>query len=415
MKNLLARVGVPAKILSVIAAISLVTLVVTWLGASSLTRTNQEYSTLTLAKLPSTTHLARLNRILVAMAYDGYRVMAYDGASSMARKSDEDEMASYDQAKKLIAQVVREAPETAPMMRDVSEQLETIHARTREAIEQGRRNNDGPALQALQIADPAIDELGKKLAAFNNQSVDDAARVSHELQTKGKSTVMLLVAISIVAILLGIGLGYYVARVGITEPLAALQRAMKALAGGDLRATVPGSDRGDELGEMARTVTVFRNNAVAQESERAAKAEADAAQAEILGTLDTKLDALSRGDLTTTIDQPVAPAFESVKGNFNRAVTNLRTLIAQVLESTTSIRTGSTEIAAASEDLAKRTEANAASLEETAAAVTQMDQRLKATARAAETTVQRTNGAIQSVEDGRTITDTAGGGGGGGG
>lgn len=88
---------------------------------------------------------------------------------------------------------------------------------------------------------------------------------------------------------------------------------------------------------------------------------------------------LSRGDLTATIDVHVAPRFDSVKGNFNRAVTNLRALIAQVLESATTIRTGSSEIAVASEDLAKRTEANAASLEETAAAATQMDQRLRAT------------------------------------
>jgi methyl-accepting chemotaxis protein len=78
-----------------------------------------------------------------------------------------------------------------------------------------------------------------------------------------------------------------------------------------------------------------------------------------------------------------------------------------VMESTATIRTGSGEIAQASEDLARRTEANAASLEETSAAVTQMDSRLKATAEAANRTVERADGAIATVSGGRNIADEA--------
>ncbi|WP_294331743.1 methyl-accepting chemotaxis protein [uncultured Sphingomonas sp.] len=407
MKTLLARVRVPVKILSVIGLISLVPAIVTWLGASSLTHNNQAYSALTLSKLPSATHLARVNRLLVTMAYDGYRVMAYDGGSDIARASAAQEQASYEQAKALIGDIEHEDSSTAPFMREVRAKLEEIHTQAREGIAHGLRNDDAASLKALQVADPAIDALGKQLADFNNGRLKDATLVSQNLQAQSGGTVATLVAMSIVAILIGIGLGYYVARVGITEPLNALQRAMKALAGGDLRTAVPGSERGDELGEMARTVAVFRDNGIAQEIERKAKADADAEQAALVTALGKQLDALSHGDLTATIDTPVAATFEPVKGNFNRATVSLRTLIAQVLESATTIRTGSTEIAAASEDLAKRTEANAASLEETAAAVTQMDQRLKATARAADTTVQRTNGAIETVNDGRMITDTA--------
>ena len=387
MKTMLARVRVPAKILSVIGVISLVTAIVTWLGASSLTHTNQAYSELTLSKLPSATRLARLNRLVVTIAYDGYRVMAYDGTTAMARTSDAEEATSYEQAKALIAEIERDDPSTSAMMRDVRDKLETVHAQTREAINHGRRNDDATALRSLQLADPTIEALATQLVSFNNSRLQEATQVSHGLQAQGGRMVATLVTISVVAILLGMALGYFVSRVGITDPMQALQRAMKALAGGDLQTQVPGSDRGDELGEMARTVTVFRDNAIGLDTERKTKAEADAEQAHVLGALETQLDALSRGDLTASIDAPVAARFDSVKGNFNRAVTNLRTLIAQVLESATTIRTGSTEIAAASEDLARRTEANAASLEETAAAVTQMDQRLKATARAAETTV----------------------------
>ncbi|OAN57599.1 methyl-accepting chemotaxis protein [Sphingomonas sp. TDK1] len=407
MKQLLARVRVPVKILAVVAMINVVSLVLTGIAASSLNHANRDYSELTLGTLPGAVHTARLNRLIAAMPYAGYRAVANDGSSAMAREAETEEKHNYEQTKTLLTDIAQEDPTAQTVVNDVRSQLETLQDKTQRAITLGLRNEDAAALALLREVDPQVQAMAERLSTFNDARTKTAADASHALQSSGQSTVWTLVAISVIAILLGQGLGYLVSRLGITDPLDRLRTAMQAVAGGDLRAAVPGTDRGDELGAMARTVSVFRENAVAQEATQRAKAEADVQQARLIDALDTRLDALSHGDLTASIDVEVAPQFEPVKGNFNRAVTNLRTLIAQVLESATTIRTGSGEIAAASEDLAKRTEANAASLEETAAAVTQMDQRLKATARAAETTVQRTNGAIQSVENGRTITDTA--------
>ncbi|RSV40708.1 methyl-accepting chemotaxis protein [Sphingomonas sp. ABOLD] len=341
------------------------------------------------------------------MAYAGYRAVAYDGNSTMARETEGEEKDNYTQAKALLGQIEREDPSAKPVLDEVRAKIETLQDRTQAAIQHGLRNEDAAALALLREVDPEIQTISQHLLAFNNDRMKVAAETSHKLQAAGESTVWTLVVINVVSLLVAMGTGYLVARVGITDPLNALQSAMQAVAGGDLRRTVPGTDRGDELGTMARTVEVFRENAIGLQSTQQAKAAADAEQARLLEALDSQLDALSHGNLTATIDIAVAPEFEPVKSNFNRAVANLRALIAQVLDSATTIRTGSSEIAMASEDLAKRTEANAASLEQTAAAVTQMDQRLKATARAADTTVQRTNGAIQTVNDGRAITDTA--------
>jgi methyl-accepting chemotaxis protein len=407
MKQLLARVRVPVKILAVIALISLVTLIVSAISASSLNRANRDYSELTLGTLPGTTHTARLNRLLGAMAYAGYRAVAYDGNSTMARETEGEEKDNYTQAKALLGQIEQEDPSAKQVLDEVRAKIEAVQDKTQAAIQHGLRDEDAAALALLREVDPDIQAISQRLTTFNNARVKEAAETSRNLQAAGESTLWTLVVINVVSLLLAMGTGYMVARVGITDPLNALQAAMQAVAGGDLRRTVPGTDRGDELGTMARTVEVFRENAIGLQSTQQAKAAADAEQARLLDALDTRLDALSHGNLTATIDIAVAPEFEPVKSNFNRAVANLRGLIAQVLESATTIRTGSSEIATASEDLAKRTEANAASLEQTAAAVTQMDQRLKATARAADTTVQRTNGAIQTVNDGRVITDTA--------
>jgi methyl-accepting chemotaxis protein len=50
----------------------------------------------------------------------------------------------------------------------------------------------------------------------------------------------------------------------ITNPIAALTLAMRRLAAEDLEIAVPATDRGDELGDMARATEVFRANALRQ-------------------------------------------------------------------------------------------------------------------------------------------------------
>ena len=47
----------------------------------------------------------------------------------------------------------------------------------------------------------------------------------------------------------------------VSRPLTRMSRSMAALAGGDLAVTVPSLSRGDEIGEMAQAVQVFKENA----------------------------------------------------------------------------------------------------------------------------------------------------------
>ncbi|MFT3977171.1 MAG: methyl-accepting chemotaxis protein [Sphingomonas bacterium] len=189
----------------------------------------------------------------------------------------------------------------------------------------------------------------------------------------------------------------------VAQPMSELADATTALAHGEAR-VVPHRDRGDEIGQIANAVEQFRQAAV-QRAEADAR---DAAEREIVtSTLGEGLGALRRGDLTATITADYPPAYAALRDNFNDTLAGLRELIGSTTGSTEAIRIGSDEIAQASEDLARRTEANAASLEETSAALAQMDQRLKATATAAASTVARADGAIATVGGGRDIADNA--------
>jgi len=71
----------------------------------------------------------------------------------------------------------------------------------------------------------------------------------------------LIILIACAAVLISLGLSWLIGR-SITTPLAGLRSAMKRLADGDTSAAIPSTNAGDEIGAMARTVVVFRDNMI---------------------------------------------------------------------------------------------------------------------------------------------------------
>lgn len=84
-------------------------------------------------------------------------------------------------------------------------------------------------------------------------------------------TVAILAGAIVLALLLGRGL---------SRPLTAITGVMNRLSSGDTSVTIPGSDRADELGTMAKAVDVFRRNMLDSAAMREAQ-EADKARAEL--------------------------------------------------------------------------------------------------------------------------------------
>ena len=77
------------------------------------------------------------------------------------------------------------------------------------------------------------------------------------------------------AVLIGLAFSWWIGR-SITRPLSGLAEAMKRLAAGDTSARIPATQTKDELGEMARTVLVFRDTII--ERERLAGSQAAASR-----------------------------------------------------------------------------------------------------------------------------------------
>ena len=147
----------------------------------------------------------------------------------------------------------------------------------------------------------------------------------------------------------------------IARPITALTEVMANLAAGRHDVAIPATDRSDELGDMARAVTVFRDAAMAK---LAADRDRDAAQA----TIGDALHRLSEADLTVRIAD-VPKAFESLSRDFNEATESLSRVLGEVRDSAQAIKDNSEEINRATLDLSQRTEQQAAAIEQSAAAL----------------------------------------------
>ncbi len=100
-----------------------------------------------------------------------------------------------------------------------------------------------------------------------------------ELNSEIQSAAIQQGIISVVALVILIALLGFVTSRLIGKPLAMMTSTMGKLADGDTSVDVPATDRGDDIGAMARTVETFKNNAIELERSTAAR-EAEKAKAE---------------------------------------------------------------------------------------------------------------------------------------
>ena len=185
---------------------------------------------------------------------------------------------------------------------------------------------------------------------------------------------------------------------------------MGSLANGDLPVDVPGQNRRDEVGTMARAVQVFKDNAVAlKETEAQAEAERRAAEEErlrnealraeaarqvqrVVTGLGSGLERMATGDLTYRITDEFVDEYKKVREDFNAAIDQLQDTIGNIAASSNEVSNAASEISASTSDLSQRTEEQAASIEETSASMEQIsvDGEEERRERAAGQSVRRT-------------------------
>ena len=177
-----------------------------------------------------------------------------------------------------------------------------------------------------------------------------------------------------VILLFMLAVSIFVAR-SITAPLQRMTAAMNDLAGGKLDVEVPGVGRGDEIGEMAKAVEVFKSNAVARQS-----LEVEQRAAESRAVASRKADMNKMADDFETAVGRIVETVSSASGQLEISASTLTATAerAQVLTTT---------VAAASEEASTNVQSVASATEEMASSVTEISRQVQESARMANDAV----------------------------
>jgi methyl-accepting chemotaxis protein len=228
-----------------------------------------------------------------------------------------------------------------------------------------------------------------------------------------------------VAVLLCMGAVGLIVSARLTRPLTVLAGLMERLNAGDQSIEVASTDRGDEIGTMARALENFRHNAAEKlrmeeearlrgselETERrqndAEKARSAQELEDAVSALAGGLRSLSRGELNLRIDTPFTASLDQLRIDFNQSVEQLENTMRSIMSSADAIRAGSGDLKSASSNLAQRTERQAASLEEVAAALGEMTGSVQEALQRCNTAVEIAASARENANSSSTIVRDA--------
>ncbi len=226
-----------------------------------------------------------------------------------------------------------------------------------------------------------------------------------DLQAQIRGMVLDAIMIGAVALIIALAGAYVVIR-GITKPLASVHGALEAVADENVTIAIPHTDMSNEVGMMAKATQALQEkirerHAMAarqedqrQELDRERQQNADmqqqeaASQTRVVSTIGETLESLAHGDLTVRCAD-LGPRYETLRHNFNDALTHLEAAMAKVNSKGIDIGGSKEEIRRASNELSQRTERQAANLEETSAAIDELAVTVRQTAEGAHDAAQR--------------------------
>ncbi|WP_203074936.1 methyl-accepting chemotaxis protein [Falsiroseomonas ponticola] len=142
---------------------------------------------------------------------------------------------------------------------DMARRLPEFTEQVRAAFAARQRAQFAPLHEEWLDFASAFNRVATAARAEVKRRSDASLAAAHELERQARTIVMGAGAVGLV----GCALVWMVLVQGLARPLGRLAGAMVSLSRGAVETGVPGADRTDQVGDMARAVLVFRDNLVA--------------------------------------------------------------------------------------------------------------------------------------------------------
>ncbi|TBY86223.1 methyl-accepting chemotaxis protein [Rhizobium leguminosarum] len=306
------------------------------------------------------------------------------------------------QARDRMKQALALVPSRKPAIDEIQAGIDEIETLANKIIEQSKAKDGAGAQANVALINAKLDALTPKMIANNDAMMAMLNDGGDALSASVNERIVFCLVLIGIAVLAAVGFSVVVAQIGIAGPMMQLRQRMTRLAEGDTTSDVSGLDRGDEVGQMAKAVSVFRDNAI-ERARIEARAEADrdvsdserrdreAQKAREASELDRAVTALgdglrrlAAGDLASHIAEPFVAHLDALREDFNNSVEKLNETMHTVGANARAIGAGANEIRSSADQLSQRTEQQSASVEETAAALEEITTTVRDAAKRAE-------------------------------
>ena len=236
--------------------------------------------------------------------------------------------------------------------------------------------------------DPLADEALQDQGRLVDQLLAYTAKASADLSARTSATIATVLISVGLGLVLTLAMSAWIGGPGLARPIGRLKTVMEAFARNDLKAEVPGIDRGDELGEMARTVAIFKTGA--QEVERL---RADQERQKHVAAEQQKR---ALNQLAQTFESRVMDVVKAV----GSSSTELQTTAQSLSSAASQASSQATTVAAAAEEATANVQTVASAAEELSASIAEISRQVADSARIsteASEEANRTNSMVQGL------------------
>jgi methyl-accepting chemotaxis protein len=248
---------------------------------------------------------------------------------------------------------------------------------SRKIMEQGRRGDFEGAGHTAFAAAGAIAEARNELREIEERNDKMMAEIRKHAEDVYQRSYFILIVVSGLGILAGVGSTMALVIFGVTRPLKEMTAAMLSVAGGDLETAVPAFGQKDEIGQLAGALEQFKltgqenRRLQTEQREREAKAAAE-----------------RKADM-----RKLADAFEAAVGAVVQTVsassTELEAAAATLMHTAENTQRLSTAVASASEEASANVQSVASATDELSTSVNEISRQVHESSRIARDAVNQ--------------------------
>jgi methyl-accepting chemotaxis protein len=400
--SLLSRFKILTKILAVIGLMTAVACGITMLGVSSLKSLNDDTDVMELSAKHALNaagiyqNVTAINRAQYQVGMDPRpetRALARETIRDQSRQVNErlKEVLKTDDsvAQKLLIDLQTHWAAYEPELKDTFSKAEAVKD-FQMSVELTRLHDSIQSSRAL------TDKLQTAAREVRNRLDAHVQEVSKHATNEYHRTATLMTSIAVTGIVAGLVFGFMIGQYGIVRPIGAVVLLLQKLANGDYSIEVTGGDRKDEVGDIAKTAAVFKDNGLAR-----IRMEKEHREAE-LRAVEEKRQAEQRELAIQRAAEEKAAAER--KAAMNKLADEFETAVGNIIETVSS---ASTELEAAADTLTKTAETTQHLSTAVATASEQASANVQSVASATEEMTGSVGEISRQVQDSSTIANEA--------